>query len=471
MSPLDPPVPARMSRVAIVAPEPSLRDALAVVADAGVVQLVGGLPAPEGEELEALRRLERAAAENGRAGPSLAPEAVDPGELEQLGRHDLLAGEVELERRAGAAVRHGRFAALVGWAPQSELAGLEERLAARGAGLVELPRPAWVEPPTLLPESRGVRSFRPLVDTYGALRYADVDPTPFAAFSFVVMFGMMFGDVGQGLLLAGLGVALSQARHGRFAPFRHLWPFPVAAGLAAAFFGLLYGEFFGPTGVVPTIWVKPTEDPIVLLAAAVAVGGVLLALSYGIGIVNRWREGGPVAALTAPSGIAGFLIFLGLALAAWGWYVESVALGILGGVLVLAGALLLGAGFHAEAGRGAAAATQATVEVVDSLIRVVANVISFARLAAFGLMHAALAEVVWDATTALWGGAAGSVLAIVVFVVGNALTFALEALVAAVQALRLEYYELFSRIFAGEGRRFTPWHIPLDTRMEAVWKP
>lgn len=471
MSPVEPPVPARMTRIAIVSPEPSLRDALAAVADAGVVELVGSLPAPEGEELEALRRLERAAADNGRAGPCLARRAVDPAELERLGRHDLLAGEVELGRRAAAAVRHGRFAAVVGWTPRSEVERLEERLAASGAGLVELPRPAWVEPPTLLPESRAVRPFRPLVDTYGALRYADVDPTPFAALSFVVMFGMMFGDVGQGLLLAGLGAALSRARHGRLAPFRHLWPFPVAGGLAAAFFGLLYGEFFGPTGVVPTIWVKPTEDPIVLLAAAIAVGGVLLAISYGIGIVNRWRESGAVAALTAPSGIAGLLIFLGLGLAAGGWYEDAAALGLLGGALALVGALLLGAGFHAEAGRGAAAATQATVEVVDSLIRVVANVISFARLAAFGLMHAALAEVVWDATTALWGGAVGSLLAVTVFLVGNALTFSLEALVAAVQAIRLEYYELFSRIFAGEGQRFTPWHIPLDNGLEAAWKP
>lgn len=472
MPQVEPPVTARkMSRVAIVAPESRLRDALVAVADAGVVQLVGSLPAPEGDELEALRRLERTLSENGRPGPRLVLRESDPVELERLGRGDLLAGEVELSRRAEAAVRHGRFAALIGWMPRSDVDVLEARLSALGAGIVELPRPAWVEPPTLLPEGGAARPFRPLVDTYGALRYADVDPTPFAAISFVVMFGMMFGDVGQGLLLAGLGAALSCVRHGRLAPFRHLWPFPVAGGLAAAFFGLLYGEFFGPTGVVPTIWVKPTEDPIVLLAAAVAVGGVLLAISYGIGIVNRWRESGAVAALTAPSGIAGLLIFLGLGLAAGGWYEDAAALGLLGGAVTLVGALLLGAGFHAQAGRGAAAATQATVEVVDSLIRVVANVISFARLAAFGLMHAALAEVVWDATTALWGGAVGSLLAVTVFLVGNALTFSLEALVAAVQALRLEYYELFSRIFAGEGQRFTPWHIPLDNGLEAAWKP
>ena len=471
MPQVEPPVTARkMSRVAIVAPESRLRDALVAVADAGVVQLVGSLPAPEGDELEALRRLERTLSENGRPGPRLVLRESDPVELERLGRGDLLAGEVELSRRAEAAVRHGRFAALIGWMPRSDVDVLEARLSALGAGIVELPRPAWVEPPTLLPEGGAATPFRPLVDTYGALRYADVDPTPFAAISFVVMFGMMFGDVGQGLLLAGLGAALSCVRHGRLAPFRHLWPFPVAGGLAAAFFGLLYGEFFGPTGVVPTIWVKPTEDPIVLLAAAIAVGGVLLAISYGIGIVNRWRESGAVAALTAPSGIAGLLIFLGLGLAAGGWYEDAAALGLLGGAFALVGALLLGAGFHAEAGRGAAAATQATVEVVDSLIRVVANVISFARLAAFGLMHAALAEVVWDATTALWGGAVGSLLAVTVFLIGNALTFSLEALVAAVQALRLEYYELFSRIFAGEGQRFTPWHIPLDNGLEAAWK-
>src|SRR5207342_3622371 len=110
---------------------------------------------------------------------------------------------------------------------------LSSRLAEVGAGLVELPRPAWVEPPTLLRDAPGVRPFRPLVEAYGALRYADVDPTPFAA----AAFGVMFGDVGQGLLLAALGIALSRARRGRFAGFRHLWPFPVAAGFAAAFFG------------------------------------------------------------------------------------------------------------------------------------------------------------------------------------------------------------------------------------------
>ena len=93
--------------------------------------------------------------------------------------------------------------------------------------------------------------------------------------------------------------------------------------------------------------------------------------------------------------------------------------------------------------------------------------LSFTRLAAFGLMHAAIGEVVVDGTRALAGGAAGYLAAAVLFVLGSALAFALEALVVGVQALRLEYYELFSRVFVEEGRPFRPWSIPLLADEEA----
>jgi V/A-type H+-transporting ATPase subunit I len=107
--------------------------------------------------------------------------------------------------------------------------------------------------------------------------------------------------------------------------------------------------------------------------------------------------------------------------------------------------------------------TQASVALFDTVLRLGTNLVSFARLAAFGLTHAAIGLVVWDGTTALWGtGVLRTVAAAVLFAVGNALAFALEGLVAGVQALRLEYYELFSRVFTGEGRPFRPWHVPLD---------
>jgi V/A-type H+-transporting ATPase subunit I len=448
-----------MSRVAVVAAHARLRDALVVLADAGAIQLAGSPAPPSGPVLEALRRVERA-----RPGPPPSPyvtrEPPDLAELERLEARDALAGELELDRRADAAVRRGSFAALVGWVPTARLPELEERLAAVGAAAVELPRPAWPDPPTALEPLRLARPFRPLVDTYGPARYADVDPTPFAAASFVLMFGMMFGDVGHGLVLALLGLGLRWGR-GRLAGLRPLWPLLVGAGLSGALFGLLYGEAFGPTGLVPRLWLDPVDHPIRLLVAAGAVGAALLTLSYALGTVNRWREAGAAAALTAPSAIAGFSVFLGGGVLLGGLYFGSFGATVTGAATAAVGGLLLAAGFLAQAGRGALAASEATLEVVDAVIRIGANAVSFTRLAAFGLMHAALGGVVFDATSALWGGVAGGVLAAVVFVVGNVLTFALEGLVAGVQALRLEYYELFSRVFVGEGEAFAPWRVPV----------
>ena len=397
------PLPARMARVAVVAPTSRLRDALVAVADSGTVELARGPASPSGEALEALRRLERG--RGAAAAPSLSPVLVDPAELERAGAAGLLAGEVELVRRAETAVEHGSFSALVGWAPEERLEELSTRLAPAGAVAVELPRPAGVEPPTLIAPRPLARPFRPLVETYGATRYADVDPTLFAAASFVLMFGMMFGDVGHGLLVSLLALLLRGVRRGRLVGLQRLWPLPFAAGLSAAIFGLLYGECFGPTGIVPALWLDPIDEPLPLLAAAVAVGAALLAQSYLIGTINRWREEGPLAALVAPSAIAGSAVFLGIGVAAAGWYLESIVVGMVGGIVIALGVLLLAVGAVMRAGRGPLAAVEVSIEVVDSVVRVGASAISFTRLAAFGLMHAALSAIVWDAAVAAWGGA------------------------------------------------------------------
>jgi len=455
------PVSARMSRVAIVAPANRLRETLAIVADAGLVELAGPLAPANGEAIEALRRLERAGAPTPE--PLLSPQPLDVPAAERTAAAALLAGEAELQRRAAAAVDHGSFAALVGWVPTDGLATLSARLAGCGSAAVELPRQSWLEPPTLIGEARLVRPFRALVETYGPGRYADLDPTLFATVAFVLMFGMMFGDVGHGLLLALAGLALRAVRRGRLHRVRAAWQLVFLCGLSSAFFGLVYGEFFGPTGIVPKLWLDPVDRPVPLLAAAVAIGGVLLANSYAIGIVNRWREQGASAALIAPSGVAGAAVFLGGIALAGGLYADALLLTLAGGAVLVAGLVLLAVGFALEAGRGPLAVTQAGIETVDAAVRVGASAISFTRLAAFGLMHAAIAAVVWNAASAVWGSAAGAVAAALVLLLGTVLALSLELLVTGIQALRLEYYELFSRIFAGQGRAFAPWHIPLSS--------
>ena len=455
----------RMSRVAVVALEPRVRETLVALAREGCVELVGSVPPAEGEEAEALRRLLR---RGGRSPtPALLESPPDVSSLEQTGAGDLLAGEVELGRRKRLAVGHGSFSAWLGWTPTDKIHELNEILAPIGAAVVELPPPAWVDPPTHYRHVPVERPFRPLVQTYGTARYKDVDPTAFTAVSFIVMFGMMFGDVGHGLVLALFGLFLRSRRHGRLAAFQPVWVIPFAAGLAGALFGFLYGEAFGPTGLVRPLWLDPLENPIPLLLAALALGAVLLLVSYLLGIVNRWRASGPGATVVAQYGIAGLATFVGGLVLVAGAYWQLSIVEIVGGAVAMVGIGLLALGLALDAGRGFAAVTQAVIELFDAIVRLASNVVSFTRLAAFGLMHAALGAVVFQAAQALWGGPVGVILAVVVFFLGNIIAFGLEALVTGVQALRLEYYELYSRIFSGEGHAFAPWSLPVISPEEA----
>lgn len=455
--------PVRMERVAVVAPRTRLRDALVLVAASGQVDLDPPVATEHTGRLAA-RRLESMVGDRP-VRPVLAKEEIDLDRLVELGRADLVAGEVELQARAADAVERDGVVALTGWAVASSLPGLRAALWPVGGAVVRLASPRGVDPPTLLPVRGALHEeLAPLVETYGTVPYADVDPTLAAGIAYVAMFGMMFGDLGHGLLLVLAGLLLRSGRVRRLAKVAKAWPFVLGAGVAASLVGVLYGEFFGPTGVLTPLWLSPTNEPVTLLVAGIGVGAVLLAGAYALGTVNRWREGGWPLALYAPSGAAGIAMFLGLAAVALGGFVDGSWGGwleLFGAVVWVGGLVLVFVGLLFAAGLNATGVLQALVELFDTVIQVGANLVSFARLAAFGLAHAALAGLVWEATRHFsHGDPVDWLWAVVVFALGNALAFTLEALVAAVQALRLEYYELFSRVFQSEGRPFRPWHIP-----------
>jgi V/A-type H+-transporting ATPase subunit I len=371
----------------------------------------------------------------------------------------------------GSAQHHPPAVIVPGWVRERDVDELRSAIAPIGGGVVDLPGRRGLVPPTDYAENRAGQAFRPLVTTYTTVPYVDVDPTLFAAAAYVVMFGMMFGDVGHGAAIVVLGFAALVAKGGRLARLGSVAWFLVAAGAAATLFGFLYGEAFGPTGLVPTLWLRPLDEPETFLVAGLVLGLTLLGVTFLLAIVNRWREGGAAVAIYEPSGVAGALVLIAVAAAVMGaatssalWWWTSAGLAALGTVLVFVGLVV-------RSGASAAGLAQAVVEVFDTLLRLGSNIVSFTRLAAFGLTHAVITEVVWDGTTDLWDRSGPAAAAgVVLFVVGNVVAFGLGALVGAIQALRLEYYELFSRLFTTSGRPFRPWNLsdvgPDDARIE-----
>jgi V/A-type H+-transporting ATPase subunit I len=443
--------PVRMRRIAVVAPASDVRKVLVRIAGSGLVEL----DEPGNGVGEAgLSRQARTVK------PVLAADRPDPAELAREGRLDLLAGEAQLERHAAAAVRHDDVMGLTGWCPAGQVSTVAKEVRGLGAAVVPLPPPRGVDPPTLLaPHGELGESFGALVSTYGTVPYRDLDPRLPAGIAYAVMFGMMFGDAGDGVLLLVAALLLRAGVPRRWTNARRYWPFAAAAAITSTVFGVLYGEFFGPTGVLPALWISPLKEPVRLLAVSLGVGAVLLSSAYVLGAVNRWREGGPRRALYSSTGAGGAAVFFGLGLLGVGYYLRVPAVGGIGGFLALAGIALCTAGFFVETPGGAAGAAETGIHLFDLIIRLSTNLVSFVRLAAFGIAHAALAAVVWESTVALAKSPLGTVLAALVFVAGNALAFALEGLAAAIQALRLEFYELFSRVFDTEGRRFRPWSL------------
>ena len=451
-------VPAPMVRSAVVAPSSRLRAVLVEVADAGTFEP----DAPSESTGGPFAELVDAAHADAAIPAQLSAEPVEPRQLEALADVGLMLGEAALEEQMEAAARTDRCAVLPGWITRRDLDDLRERIAPHGGAIAELPIRRGLMAPTAQNDGTVNTALRPLVTTYGTVPSRDLDPTLFAAVSYMVMFGMMFGDVGHGLAIVAIGIVAGRVHSDRWRTIHAAAPFLVGAGLAATVFGFLYGEAFGPTGLVPTLWFRPLDDPTRLLIAGLIVGCVLLAITFALAVVNRWRESGPGVALYHASGIAGAALFVGVLVFVAGAATSTTWASNVGVAVFVVGVVLTFVGLIVAAGVSGSGIAEAVVEMFDTLLRLGSNIVSFARLAAFGLTHAVITEVVWAGTVSLWSAAnpAAAAGAIVLFAIGNLAAFALGALVGAIQALRLEYYEMFSRLFDGQGRPFAPWHIP-----------
>lgn len=347
----------------------------------------------------------------------------------------------------------GNLATVSGWMPKDQIPALQRQLDLALPGRYALhardPRPdERMLVPTLISHHRWLRPFASLVLNYGVPRYGEIDPTLLFAFSFVLMFGMMFGDVGQGAVIALAG-ALLRRRLGQYSALA------VAAGASSALFGLLYGSVFGYEEVLPALWMSPLSDPLRMLGVALGWGIGFIVLTTVLTIRNRLAEGRIREALFDSHGAAGLLLYLGLILGAYRYGAQGepdyFAMLL---VMVALGALIARTWQHNLAAPVWERALIALMEAFEAVMNYVSNTLSFLRLAAFSLNHVALTIAIFTVGGMLH--AAGYWTSVVL---GNIFILVLEGGIVAIQTLRLEYYEGFSRFFGGDGRAFQPLRL------------
>ncbi|GGD43607.1 V-type ATPase 116kDa subunit family protein [Sinisalibacter lacisalsi] len=292
------------------------------------------------------------------------------------------------------------------------------------------------DPPMLLDNPGWLKSFEFFPRLLGVPADREIDPSILTAMIAPVLFGFMFGDVGQGAVLVLVGLLL----HRRLPLLFLLIP----GGIMAMVFGVLFGSLFSMEGIIPALWLHPLDEPITVLAAALAIGAALLALAITLDLLQAAWHGQLMRWAAGVGGVA--LAWAGL-LAAWA-------------VPALAWALPLGLALTLAGARGAdgwspAAAGKAAAEFVETLMRLLVSTVSFARVGAFALAHGGLSAAVVGVAEAM--GGVGFWIALLL---GNLLILTLEALVTGIQTTRLILFEFFIRFFRAEGREFRPLSAP-----------
>ena len=321
--------------------------------------------------------------------------------------------------------------------------------------------------PTKLKNPRLFKPFEMYVKMYGLPAYNEMDPTWFVAITYSLIFGAMFGDVGQGLLLFLGGLILYKKKHMDLAGIIS------CAGIFSIFFGFMYGSLFGFEEILHAIWLKPMtammDVPLVgtlnaVFVIAIAFGMFIILICMVFNIINSIRNHNVEKTWFDSNAVAG-LVFYGSIVATIFLFVSGhrlPAAAVLA-VMFLVPLILM---FLKEPltnlvekkakvfpEQKAMFFVQSFFELFEVLLSYLSNTLSFLRIGAFAVSHAAMMEVVMMLAGAANGGNPNWI----VIVLGNLFVCAMEGLIVGIQVLRLEYYEIFSRFYAGNGREFHPF--------------
>ncbi len=361
------------------------------------------------------------------------------------------------------AVHSKEFFYVVGWMSRRDAQKLEADAGNDPSIVLYLENAEDVKrmtPPTKLKNPRLFRPFEFFVKMYGLPSYKEADPTPLMAVTYFLFFGMMFGDVGQSVVLGVIGFILYKVKKW------DLCGIIAAVGVSGTIFGFIYGSVFGNETLLENVRILNPMDSIwTLLLGTIAMGIFIIMLGICINIFNQWRAGNKGEMLFGHNGVAGLLFYASLmaiaipAVPAMLFKSEPLykaPTGILAIVMIAAllcmffeqPLSLLADGRKKEIKLGGMFFVESFFELFEVLLSFFSNTISFLRIGAFAIVHAGMMM----AVSVLAGD--GGVGTVIVQVLGNILVMVLEGLIVGIQVLRLEYYEMFSRYFEGSGKPF-----------------
>ena len=332
------------------------------------------------------------------------------------------------------------FAWVTGWTNDLDGQRLPQALADVHANAIVRypPAPDGLRPPMVLQNPWWARPFELFAAMLGTPADDEADPSRLVALLVPLLFGYMFGDVGQGFVLLLAGLLL-----------QHRWPLLrilIANGAASMLFGVVFGSVFGREDVIPALWVHPIEQPLAVLAVPLVAGVLILLLGLLLNALGAWWRGGLRRWLQVDAAV--LLMYLSL----------LAALFMPGSLVVT----MFGLGWYLAGSLGnisnkpLARATAALGSLVEQLMQLLINSISFVRVGAFALAHAGLSlafTIMAESTGSLVAG-------FLLMLLGNVIVILLEGLVVTIQTTRLVLFEFFIRFLRGSGRTFRPLLIP-----------
>ena len=324
-------------------------------------------------------------------------------------------------------------------------------------------------PPVILKNPRFAKRYEYYVKMFGLPSYNEIDPTMLVAITYTIFFGIMFGDFGQGIVLSIVGYLMWKLKK------MDIGKILIPCGISSAIFGFIYGSYFGFEEAFNPIYKAVfglDEKPVDVMApatsnlivyASVGVGAVIIMIVMLLNIYSSLKRRDYESGIFGPNGIAGFVFYTSLVVG----LVCQMVLGIqLMNIVYVIGLIiipliliflreplgrLVSGNKNWQPQKWGEYCVQNFFELFETCLSYVTNTMSFLRIGAYVLVHAGMMLVVFTLANM-----SGGFMYYIVVLLGNAIVMALEALLVAIQVLRLEYYELFSRFYVGQGRAFEP---------------